>query len=59
MNHKLKGLVSYGHETFSRHIPQSKMPFSIVVSNSCTCGVCKTLWDANPSVIVRCSLDFR
>lgn len=26
--------------------------------NSCTCIVCKALWDAKPSVIVRCSLDF-
>lgn len=57
MSHKLKGLASCSHEKFSGLIPQSKMTFSVVVSNSCTCVVCKTLWDAKPSVVVRCSLD--
>lgn len=59
MSHKLKVLSSCGHERFSGLIPQSKMPFSVEVSNSCTYVVCKTLWDVKPSAIVRCSLDYQ
>lgn len=35
------------------------MTFNVAVSDSYTCVVCKALWDAKPSVIVRKCLDYQ